>query len=100
MQPGVTSRKCLQPQAIQLRKGMGRDYKKPGIGARILAVFFRLLPKVGPFKAAAFKAPTQKTERLFMDSFQSHTGAIPEITSPIVVRSGLQCRTGTLTRAN
>ena len=73
MQPGVTSRKFVYNlKRSSYEKEWGRDYKKPGIGARILAVFFRLLPKVGPFKAAAFKAPTQKTERLFMESF-NHT---------------------------
>ncbi len=27
----------------------GKDYTRPGIGARILAVFFRLIPKIRPF---------------------------------------------------
>jgi zinc dependent phospholipase C len=70
MQPGVTSRKFIYNLSrASYEKEWGRDYKKPGIGARILAFFFRILPKVGPFKAAAFKAPTDKTAKLFMASF-------------------------------
>jgi len=33
----------------------GKGYQKPGVGARILAVLFRLVPKIGPFKAVSFK---------------------------------------------
>jgi hypothetical protein len=50
-------------------KSWGRTYQRPGIGARILAFFIRIVPKVGPFKAAAFKAPTPQTTRWFEDSF-------------------------------
>jgi hypothetical protein len=50
-------------------KSWGRTYQKPGIGARILAFFIRIVPKVGPFKAAAFKAPTPQTTKWFEDSF-------------------------------
>ena len=44
-------------------------YRKPGIGARVLAFFFRILPKVGPLKATVFKAPTRQTDGWFQDSF-------------------------------
>ena len=46
----------------------GKSYEKPGIGARILAVLFRLLPKVGPLKALAFKMPSSDTETLYLQS--------------------------------
>jgi hypothetical protein len=39
----------------------GKGYRKPGVGARILAFFLRIVPKVGPFKAVNFKIPTTKT---------------------------------------
>ena len=45
------------------------NYERPGIGARIFAFLLRLLPKVGPLKALAFKIPTPQTERLFETSF-------------------------------
>jgi hypothetical protein len=50
-------------------KSWGRTYQKPGIGARVLAFFIRIVPKVGPFKFAAFKPPTPQTARWFEDSF-------------------------------
>jgi hypothetical protein len=50
-------------------KSWGRTYQKPGIGARVLAFFVRIVPKVGPFKAAAFKPPTPQTGKWFEDSF-------------------------------
>jgi hypothetical protein len=50
-------------------KSWGRTYEKPGIGARILAFFIRIVPKVGPFKFAAFKPPTPQTAKWFEESF-------------------------------
>jgi Zinc dependent phospholipase C len=44
-------------------------YRKPGAGARVLAFFFRIMPKVGPLKAAKPKPPTPKTTKWFEDSF-------------------------------
>lgn len=46
----------------------GRDYQKPGRLARVLAFVYRLVPKVGPLKPLAFKAPTPDVDRLFEDS--------------------------------
>jgi hypothetical protein len=50
------------------QKEWGRGYKRPGFGTRVLAFFLRIVPKVGPFKALAFKVPTQKTEDLYIAS--------------------------------
>ena len=44
-------------------------YQKPGAGARVLAFFFRILPKIGPLKAAKPKPPTPETAKWFEDSF-------------------------------
>jgi len=52
----------------QYEQAWGRDYQRPGFGARFLAFLFRLLPKVGPLKAANFKAPTPRTEDLYFKS--------------------------------
>ena len=49
----------------------GRQYRRPGIGARILAFLFRILPKVGPFAAFSLKPPTPATEKTFMASFNA-----------------------------
>jgi Zinc dependent phospholipase C len=49
-------------------KEWGKDYSKPGFGSRILAVFVRFIPKIGPFKGLAFKNPTPQTEDLYFKS--------------------------------
>jgi hypothetical protein len=46
----------------------GKTYNRPGLGARILAVFVRILPKIGPFKGLGFKNPTPQTEDLYIKS--------------------------------
>ncbi len=49
-------------------KEWGNDYKRPGIGARILALLFHVVPKIGPFKAVQFETPTPQTEDLYFKS--------------------------------
>ncbi len=49
-------------------KEWGKGYRQPGVGTRILAFFLRLMPKVGPFSALAFKIPTQQTEDMYIKS--------------------------------
>jgi hypothetical protein len=49
----------------------GKDYTKAGAGTRVLSTFFRLIPKVGPFKAMAFKNPTPQTEDLYFASINT-----------------------------
>jgi Zinc dependent phospholipase C len=52
----------------QYEREWGTIYRKPGLGTRILAFFLKLLPKVGPFRAANFKIPTQQTEDMYIKS--------------------------------
>jgi Zinc dependent phospholipase C len=49
-------------------KQFGAKYRRPGIFARILAFFLRLIPKFGSFKALAYKDPTPTTEDLYFRS--------------------------------
>jgi hypothetical protein len=59
---------------LQYDEDYGRNYQKPGRMARFLAFVYRLVPKVGPLKPLAFKAPTPDVDHLFEDSLtQSHT---------------------------
>ncbi len=70
--PGLTRRKFVYNLSrASYEKEWGNEYERPGIGARILAFFFKIMPKVGPFKALSFKAPTPATEQLFMKSFNA-----------------------------
>ena len=52
-------------------KEWGKDYKKPGVGTRILSTLLRFMPKVGPFKGLAFKSPTPQTEDLYIKSINT-----------------------------
>jgi hypothetical protein len=72
LQAGMTRRKFVyRMNTASYRKEWDRQYEKPGPGARFLAVLFRLIPKVGPFKALGFKVPTPETEKLFEASFNN-----------------------------
>ncbi len=51
------------------RKEFGNKFQEPTLGERILAFFFRILPKIGPLRALAFRMPTPDAEKLFMASF-------------------------------
>jgi hypothetical protein len=49
-------------------KEWGTEYRRPGAGTRVLAFFLRMVPKVGPFSALAFKIPTQQAEDMYIKS--------------------------------
>jgi len=49
-------------------KQWGKDYKKPGLGTRILSTLLRYMPRVGPFRGLGFKNPTPQTEDLYFKS--------------------------------
>ena len=51
-------------------KEWGSNYERPGIVARIIAFVFRIIPKIGPFKALAFHAPPEASAKMFLESFK------------------------------
>ena len=55
----------------QYDKEFGVDYEKPHGFARFLGFMYRLIPKIGPFRALSFSVPTPEAERLFLASFTS-----------------------------
>jgi hypothetical protein len=57
-------------------KNWGRDYAKPGPGARFIALLMRLVPKIGPFRGLSYKDPTPKTEDLYMESVNQTVTAL------------------------
>jgi hypothetical protein len=68
--PGMTRTKFLYNMSrSSYEKDWGKDYERPGIGARFLSCLFRILPKVGPFKSLGFKTPGPDAELLFEKSF-------------------------------
>jgi hypothetical protein len=68
--PGITRKKFLYNLSrSSYEKNWGSTYRRPGVGSRMLAGLFRIVPRVGPFKALAFERLTPETERLYMDGF-------------------------------
>ena len=52
-------------------KEWGKEYERPGAFARVLAFLFKLVPKVGPFRAVAFKTPSTLTEDMYLKSLDA-----------------------------
>jgi hypothetical protein len=70
--PGMTRNKFLYNLSrSSYEKNWGSTYEKPGFRSQVLAFFFRIVPRIGPFKALAFKKLTPETEQLYMASFNS-----------------------------
>jgi uncharacterized protein (DUF2461 family) len=71
-EPSFAKRKFLyRLSRSDYERDWGKEYTKPGSGARVMAVFLRYLPKIGPFKAMAFKNPTAKTEEMYFKSINN-----------------------------
>ena len=71
--PAVTQRKFVYNLSrASYRKEWDEKYQKPGIGARILAFLFRILPKVGPLKALSFRPPTPANRGSLPNQLRSH----------------------------
>lgn len=71
-QPSMTKKRFLyNVSRSSYRKYWGKDYKAPTLGDRILAFFYRIIPKFGPLKVLQLKTPTPATERMFEASFNA-----------------------------
>jgi hypothetical protein len=67
--PSTTKRKFVYNLSrASYQKEWGKNYERPGFRARLIAWVFRVIPKIGPFKAFSFKPPTPATEKMFMNS--------------------------------
>jgi hypothetical protein len=55
----------------EFERDYGTSYQKPGWFARFLGFMYRIVPKVGPLKPLAFRAPTPEAEALFAQSFKA-----------------------------
>jgi hypothetical protein len=68
--PGITRKTFLYNLSrSSYEKNWGSTYQRPGIRSRLLAWFFRIVPRIGPFKALAFEKLTPETEKLYMAGF-------------------------------
>jgi hypothetical protein len=87
--PGITRQKFLYNLSrSSYEKNWGATYQRPGLRSRILAGFFRIVPRVGPFKALAFKKLTPATEQLYMVGFNASIDRYRELLAG-VSRGGL-----------
>jgi hypothetical protein len=73
----------------QYEKSWGNKYERPGVGARILAFFFRLLPKIGPLRALALKPPTPQTEDLYFKSVDATVASYKQMLHALRSRAAL-----------
>jgi hypothetical protein len=69
LRAGMTERRYVYRISVAAyQKDWDNQYRRPGPGARFLAFLFRLVPKIGPFKAFAFKVPPPAAEKMFLAS--------------------------------
>src|SRR6202158_2983648 len=84
-------------------KQWGKDYVKPGVGTRILAVLLRYMPKFGPFKGLAFNNPTPQTEDMYIKSINTtvdqYRAFLEEVRTDTLVLPNSDLDTGQPTKA-
>lgn len=70
--PGITRRKFLYNLSrASYEKEWGKDYQRPTVWDRFLALLYRILPKFGPLRVLQLRTPTPETERMFQASFNA-----------------------------
>jgi len=70
--PGMTKKKFLYNLSrSSYEKEWGTEYHKPGFRTRLVTWVLQMVPKSGPFKSLAFRAPTPEVEKMFMASFNA-----------------------------
>ncbi|HXM63040.1 MAG TPA: zinc dependent phospholipase C family protein [Terriglobales bacterium] len=84
-------------------KDWGKDYVKPGLGTRVLSTLLRYIPKIGPFKAMAFKNPTPQTEDLYFKSINTsvdqYRAFLEQVRTDSLVLPNCDLDSGSLTKA-
>ena len=101
--PGINRAKFIYNLSrASYEKEWDVKYQKPGIGARILGFFIRILPKVGPLKVLSFKPPTPETAKWFEDSFDKtmdvYRGLLVEVGNAQLQLANMNFDTGQPTR--
>jgi len=102
--PNFNSRKFrYNLSRANYQKEWGKGYRKPGVGARVLAFFLKFVPKVGPFRALDFKIPTRKTEDLYIASvnrtIDNYRGLLSEVRKDDLQLTNTDFDTGRITHA-
>jgi len=82
--PGITRKKFMYNLSrSSYEKNWGATYQKPTVWPRMLAAFFRIVPRTGPFKALAFKPQTAETEKLYMVGFNASIDRYRELLAEV-----------------
>src|SRR5947208_4900148 len=88
--PGITRKKFLYNLSrSSYEKNWGATYQRPTARSKMLAVFFRIVPRSGPFKALAFKRLTPETEKLYMAGFNASIDRYRQMLAGVGSRGGL-----------
>jgi len=103
-EPTFAKRKFLyRLSRSDYERDWGKEYSKPGFGARVLALFMYYLPKIGPFKAMAFKNPNPKTEEMYFKSINTSVDQcrayLEELRTDSLQLSNIDFDTGKKTKA-
>jgi hypothetical protein len=53
------------------QKRFGNSYRRPGIGARVLAFLLKLIPKIGPLKDLSLRVPSADTQKTFLSGMDN-----------------------------
>jgi hypothetical protein len=78
--PGITRQRFLYNLSrSSYEKNWGATYQRPSGKSRLLAGFFHIVPRSGPFKALAFKKLTPEIEKLYMASFNASIDAYRDL---------------------
>jgi hypothetical protein len=75
--PGFDHKKFVyRLKRTEFEKTYGKQYIHPGIGSRILALFIRILPKVGPLRALQIKVANAGQQDLYIKSVNRTVDAL------------------------
>jgi hypothetical protein len=84
LQAGITRRRYVYRISMAAyQKDWGNQFHRPGFGARFLGFLFRLMPKIGPFKALSFKVPPPAAEKLFLNSLDDTVRSYRELLAAV-----------------
>jgi len=82
--PSITRKKFLYNLSrSSYEKDWGNTYQRPGIRSILLAGFFRIVPRIGPFKALAFEKLTPETEKFYMVGFNASVDRYRELLASV-----------------
>ena len=85
----MTKRKFLYNLSrASYEKNWGKDYQKPTLFERFIALLYRILPKFGPLRVLQLKTPTPVTETKFEDSFNQALDRLQSRHTPDTRRPG------------